>query len=73
MRHFEVVKNEHRKNDVAINLPVRATKNSIASDFYSPVERTILPDTSVMFWNDVKEILNSDEAILIHVGSSMVK
>ena len=73
MRHFEVVKNEHRKNDVEIKLPVRATKNSIAYEFYSPVERTILPHTSVMFWTDVKAIFNSDEALLINVRSSMGK
>ena len=73
MRHFEVVKNEHRKNDVEIKLPVRATKNSIAYDFYSPVERTILPHRSVMFWTDVKAIFNSDEALLINVRSSMGK
>lgn len=73
MRHFEVVKDEHRKNDIEIKLPIRATKNSIAYDFYSPVERTILPHASVMFWTDVKAIFNSDEALLINVRSSMGK
>ena len=73
MRHFEVVKDEHRKNGGEVKLPTRATKNSIAYDFYSPVERTILPHRSVMFWTDVKAIFNSDEALLINVRSSMGK
>lgn len=74
MRYFEVVKNECRKNlDVDIQLPVRATKNSIAYDFYSPVEKTILPNQSVMIWTDVKAIFETNEALLINVRSSMGK
>ena len=73
MRHFEVVKNEHRKNDVEIKLPVRATKNSIAYDFYSPISVDIEPMCSQMIWTDVKAIFNSDEALLINVRSSMGK
>ena len=74
MRYFEVVKNEYRKNpDVEIQLPVRATKNSIAYDFYSPVDITIQPNKSEMFWTDVKAIFETNEALLINVRSSMGK
>ena len=73
MRYFEVVNDEHRKNGGEIKLPVRATKNSIAYDFYSPVNITIQPQTSEMFWTDVKAIFNNDEALLINVRSSMGK
>ena len=73
MRYFEVVNDEHRKNGGKIKLPVRATKNSIAYDFYSPVNITIQPQTSEMFWTDVKAIFNNDEALLINVRSSMGK
>lgn len=73
MRYFEVVNDEYRKNGGEIKLPVRATKNSIAYDFYSPANITIQPQTSEMFWTDVKAIFNNDEALLINVRSSMGK
>lgn len=74
MRYFTVVKDEHRKNpNIDIKLPVRATKNSIAYDFYSPVDVTIMPNKSEMFWTDVKAIFETNEALLINVRSSMGK
>ena len=73
MRHFEVVKDEHRKNSGDIQLPTRATKNSIGYDFYSPISVDIEPMCSQMIWTDVKAIFNSDEALLINVRSSMGK
>lgn len=74
MRYFEVVSDKHRKNsNVDIKLPVRATRNSIAYDFYSPVDITIQPNTSEMFWTDVKAIFETNEALLINVRSSMGK
>lgn len=74
MRYFEVVKDEHRKNpNVEIQLPVRATKNSIAYDFYSPVDITIQPNKSVMIWTDIKSIFETNEALLVNVRSSMGK
>lgn len=74
MRYFDVVSNKYRKNpNVDIKLPVRATKNSIAYDFYSPVDITIMPNTSEMFWTDVKAIFETNEALLINVRSSMGK
>lgn len=73
MRHFEVVSDKHRKNNVDIKLPTRATKNSIGYDFYSPIAVDIEPMHSQMIWTDVKAIFNSDEALLINVRSSMGK
>ena len=73
MRHFEVVKDEYRKNSGDIQLPTRATKNSIGYDFYSPIAVDIEPMHSQMIWTDVKAIFNSDEALLINVRSSMGK
>lgn len=73
MRHFEVVKDKHRKNGGEVKLPTRATKNSIAYDFYSPISVDIEPMCSQMIWTDVKAIFNSDEALLINVRSSMGK
>ena len=73
MRHFEVVKDEHRKNSGDIQLPTRATKNSIGYDFYSPISVDIEPMCSQMIWTDVKAIFENDEALLINVRSSMGK
>ena len=73
MRYFEVVSDKHRKNNVDIKLPTRATKNSIGYDFYSPIAVDIEPMHSQMIWTDVKAIFNSDEALLINVRSSMGK
>ena len=73
MRHFEVVSDKYRKNNVDIKLPTRATKNSIGYEFYSPIAVDIEPMHSQMIWTDVKAIFNSDEALLINVRSSMGK
>ena len=72
-RYFEVVNDKYRKNVGEITLPTRATKSSIAYDFYSPVAVTIPPMQSVMIWTDVKAHFNEDEALLLNVRSSMGK
>ena len=72
-RYFEVVNDKYRKNVGEITLPTRATKSSIAYDFYSPVTITIPPMQSVMIWTDVKAHFNEDEALLLNVRSSMGK
>ena len=72
-RYFEVVSDKSRKTNGEIILPTRATKSSIAYDFYSPVTVTIPPMQSVMIWTDVKAHFNGDEALLLNVRSSMGK
>ena len=72
-RYFEVVSDKYRKNKGEITLPTRATKSSIAYDFYSPVAVTIPPMQSVMIWTDVKAHFNENEALLLNVRSSMGK
>ena len=72
-RYFEVVSDKSRKTNGEIILPTRATKSSIAYDFYSPVAITIPPMQSVMIWTDIKAKFNTDEALLINVRSSMGK
>ena len=72
-RYFEIVSDKYRKNEGEIILPTRATKHSIAYDFYSPVAVTIPPMQSVMIWTDVKAHFNEDEALLLNVRSSMGK
>ena len=72
-RYFEMVNNNYRKNSADITLPTRASKSSIAYDFYSPVDVTINPMQSAMIWTDVKAKFNDNEALLINVRSSMGK
>lgn len=72
-RYFEAVSKAYRKTTGNITLPTRATKSSIAYDFYSPIDTVINPMQSVMIWTDVKAEFNTDEALLINVRSSMGK
>ena len=73
-RYFEVVSDTYRKfKEVNIRLPQRATEHSIAYDFFSPSDYTIMPMESVMIWTDIKAKFNTDEALLLNVRSSMGK
>ena len=72
-RGFEVVSENFRKIAGEIKLPQRATKHSIAYDFYSPIDVTILPNKSVMIWTDIKAYFQPNEALLLNVRSSMGK
>lgn len=72
-RYFELVKDKHRKSTGEVILPKRATKSSVAYDFYSPIDITIPPMTSVMIWTDIKAKFNENEALLINIRSSMGK
>ena len=73
IRGFEIVSKEFRKNITDIKLPKRATENSIAYDFHSPVYTTIAPKKFVMIWTDVKSYFPKNEALIINVRSSMGK
>jgi len=72
-RYFEVVSDDYRKTKGEIKLPTRATKSSIAYDFYSSTDVTIKPMQSALIWTDVKAKFNDNEALLINVRSSMGK
>lgn len=72
-RYFEVVNDNYRKTTGEITLPKRATRTSIAYDFYSPIDVTIEPNKSYLIWTDVKAKFNDDEALIINVRSSMGK
>lgn len=72
-RYFEVVKDKYRKSTGEVILPKRATKSSVAYDFYSPIDIIIPPMTPVMIWTDIKAKFNENEALLINIRSSMGK
>lgn len=72
MRKFEVVRDDCRKHPgVKIQLPHRATKGSMAYDFYSPDEYAVYMDHVVKIWTDVKAYMNDGEGLLINIRSSM--
>ena len=71
-RGFEVVPPQYRKNgEVKIKLPVRASLQSMAYDFYSPVSRIVKPDEIVKIWTDVNVYMRADECLILNVRSSM--
>ena len=71
-RGFEVVPPQYRKNgEVEIKLPVRASLQSMAYDFYSPVSRIVKPDEIVKIWTDVNVYMRADECLILNVRSSM--
>ena len=72
-RYFEIVKDEHRTTSGEIKLPTRADKCSAGYDFYSPVNITIMPNESKLFFTDVKVCMNEDEVLKLYVRSSMGK
>ena len=55
------------------DLPKRATKNSIAYDFYSPEDFIVKPHEKYMLWSGVKAKFLDDEALILNVRSSMGK
>lgn len=70
--HFEIVKDEYRKNPgVVITIPVRSTEASAACDFFSPITVRIEPGESFMIWTDLKAIIPNDEALIILPRSSI--
>lgn len=71
-RGFEVVPQQYRKNgDEEIKLPVRASLQSMAYDFYSPVTISIKPNEIVKLWTDVNVYMLADECLILNVRSSM--
>lgn len=74
MRQFEVVRNDAIKYDVTdIKLPVRATKNSVGYDFYSPIDTVIAPNETKLIFTNVKARFNENEGLILAVTSGMGK
>lgn len=74
LRKWEVVDDKFRcYPNIEIKLPQKATKNSIAYDFYSPVDIVIEPMKPTMVWSDVKAKMGDNEGLLLNVRSSMGK
>lgn len=71
-RGFEIVRDDARKHkDTEIQLPVRSTKHSAGYDFYTNENRTLSPNSSYIFWTDVKAYMLDDEVLKIIIRSSL--
>lgn len=74
MRQFERVRDDAIKYDVTdIKLPVRATKNSVGYDFYSPIDTVIAPHETKLIFTNVKARFNENEGLILAVTSGMGK
>lgn len=76
-RKFEyvnrVTSTGYEMKNPGFDLPKRATKHSIAYDFYSPEDFVVEPHSKYMLWTGVKAQFLDDEALLLNVISSMGK
>ena len=77
MRKFEyvnrVLSTGYSMKEPEFDLPKRATKNSIAYDFYSPEDFVVEPHSKYMLWTGIKAQFQDDEALILNVRSSMGK
>ncbi len=74
MRKFEIVREDAIKyHTTDIKMPVRATLNSAGYDFFSPLDVTILPNTTQIIWTNVKFFCKEDEYLMICITSGMGK
>lgn len=74
MRKFEIVKDEAIKYDNKdIKLPVRATKNSVGYDFYSPIDVTIKAGETKLIFSNVKACFGEREGLILASTSGLGK
>lgn len=71
IRGFEQVKEEMRRTDGEIKLPVRGTSRAMAYDFYSNARYSAKPGEVVKIWTDVKAYMQDNECLVLNVRSSM--
>lgn len=71
LRCFDVVVDSARRTNGEIQLPTRATENSMAYDFYANEDYVVKPNEVVKIWTDVKAFMQRDEGLILNVRSSM--
>ena len=69
-RGFKEVSAYFRKSPGPITLPTRATKHSMAYDFYSPIDLVIEPGKVGKIWTNVKAYMRPWECLILNVRSS---
>lgn len=77
MRKFEyvsrVLSTGYEMKEPMFDLPKRATKNSMAYDFYSPEDFKVEPKGTYFLKTGIKANMNSDEGLILNPRSSMGK
>ena len=71
MRKFYEVNKPFKRTKDEVKLPTRATKNSMAYDFYANNDYIVRPREICKIWTDVKAEMNEDEGLILNVRSSM--
>lgn len=70
-RGFEVVDDKYRKTEGEVHLPTKATKRSMAYDFYANGSYVVEPNQVVKVWTDVKAYMRPNEGLILNVRSNM--
>ena len=71
-RGFEKVSTEHKKNKLNnVFMPIRATRNSCAYDFFANDSYIVQPNETVKIFTDLKAYMQDDECLILNVRSSM--
>lgn len=71
---FEIVEDKFRKSpNKEIKLPRRASKGSMAYDFFSPGDFSLYPNETCMIWTDIKARMPEGVGLMLNVRSSMGK
>lgn len=71
LRGFEIVREDMRKHQGEIQLPVRGDSRSAGYDLRTPVEVTLAPGERKLVFTDVKAYMQEDEVLELYVRSSI--
>lgn len=71
VRGFEVVADKNRKTAGEVTLPTRGSSTAMAYDFYAPETYSVMPNSIVKVWTDIKAYMQENECLIINVRSSM--
>ena len=69
-RGFEPVSDKHKKQLIAVKCPQKATKDSVAYDFYTPVDLVIPPQEKVTVYSDIKAYMEPGVVLILVPRSS---
>ncbi len=69
-RGFEPVSDKHKKHLIAVKCPQKATKDSVAYDFYTPVDLVIPPQEKVTVYSDIKAYMEPGVVLILVPRSS---
>ena len=71
---FEIVEDKFRKSpDKEIKLPKRASKGSMAYDFFSPGDFSLYPNETCMIWTDIKVRMPDGIGLMLNVRSAWAR